>query len=87
MNEIEYSELFRQPYGNGKYISAGIMANHPDDTVYLEFGTETGGPNQRIWLRPDEAATIVWLLGACLYSECLRMDGIITDRQATDSKP
>ena len=74
MPELTKTELFRQPYSNGKYIAGGILEGHPDDTVYLHFGRDGVEGGAEIFLRPDEAASIVWILGACLYSETLRMD-------------
>ena len=72
MGEIILHEVARQEYSDGrKYIASGLVEGHEVDVIYLEFG---GGPT--IYLRADEAASIVWALGGALYSlEVDRLSG------------
>lgn len=67
-------EILRQDYGgNGAHISAGIVGDHPVDTVYLQFGAKEEGEIEplTVLLRPDEMVTIVWLCGGVLYSDLM----------------
>jgi hypothetical protein len=70
MSERVLTELLRQPYADGvKYVAAGVIDGDPVEKLYLEFGREDDPV--RVELRADEAATIVWALGGCLYSHLI----------------
>lgn len=65
---LAYSETGRQVYaGNGATFSAGLLRNHPVDTLYLTL--ERDGEPFTLHLRRDEASIIIWLLSGAMWSE------------------
>lgn len=65
-DDLTFVELIRQAYRNC-VISAGTVAGHPVDTLYLKL--ERGGQvDTFLLLRPDEAAALAWRLTGALWS-------------------
>ena len=65
--KLTYNEIVRQEYADSSAISAGLVTNHPVDTLYLRFERPKEEATT-ILLRPDEMATIAWAAGGVLYS-------------------
>ena len=72
---IRYTEMVSKIYeSNNAIISAGLIENHPYDTMYLKFSEKDDDENEKgqiIFLRPDEMATVsLCASGAlvCLHS-------------------
>ena len=59
----------RQPYANC-YFEAGLVEGHPVDTMYLRLFRE--GKSTMIYLRPDEAAALAWVLNGALWSSLIK---------------
>jgi hypothetical protein len=70
---LEYEELLAQPYADCRF-SAGFVAGHPADSLYLRL-ERSGSGLTTILLRPDEAAALAWCLTGALWSERMRRDG------------
>lgn len=66
--ELEKSKL--DEVARQEYTDCVLSAGHTDheiDTVYLRFEREGEEPTT-IYLRPDEALSVIWLLSGCLWS-------------------
>ena len=63
---IELEELAHQEYENC-CLSSGKVTGKEPDTIYLMFERE-GEEDKTLYLRPDEALSIVWLLSGTLWS-------------------
>lgn len=59
-----------QEYQGGGFIRGGFAPENGEDVVCLEFGPRPAREDEhvRIFMRPDEAASVVWAMGGCLYS-------------------
>ena len=64
--DLEFTEVIRQEYSNCQF-SAGTVAGHPVDTVYLQAKKE-GIITTQLLLRPDELAAIGWVAAGTLWS-------------------
>jgi hypothetical protein len=69
--QLAYTEVVRQEYADGSAISAGLVSNHPVDTLYLRFERPEEDATT-VLLRPDEMATIAWAAGGVLYSVLMK---------------
>jgi hypothetical protein len=73
-NGLIYNEMLKQEYtGNNCVFSAGFVEgdDKPEvDTVYLRLEKDGVEPTCLL-LRPDEAQTIVWLLGGVVWSHLM----------------
>jgi hypothetical protein len=57
-----------QEYSPGGF-SAGVVDGIPPDTLYLKVHEkEEGGEPTYLFLRPDEAQAIIWVLSGALWS-------------------
>ena len=56
-----------QPYENCEF-SAGLVTGIDPDTIYLQCGRDGDAEPLRLFLRPDEAQAIVWVLTGALWS-------------------
>lgn len=65
-NGYTYKELIRQPYLN-MVVSAGSVAGHAVDTVYLKL-ERNGVEDLLLLMRRDEAVAIAWCLLGTLWS-------------------
>lgn len=66
----ELNEVCRQEYtGNNCVISAGLVRNNEPacDTLYFRM-EKAGTVDVEIYLRPDEAAALIWVLSGALWS-------------------
>ncbi len=63
---IQLEELIRQDYDDCS-MSAGKVIGHATDTIYLKFERVREEPTW-IYLREDEALSIMWLLSGALWS-------------------
>ena len=63
---IELVEIGHQDYTNSK-LSSGRVVGHEPDTVYLRFERD-GEEATTIYLRDDEALSVLWLLSGTLWS-------------------
>jgi hypothetical protein len=64
---LKYTERIKQEYANCSF-SAGEVAGHPVDTLYLRIERE-GEHQLFLLLRPDEASAIIWCLSGAMWSE------------------
>jgi hypothetical protein len=65
---LTFTEQYRNDYTNCS-ISAGTIEGHEDDTMYLRLHrhSEPGVlGDDMTYLRPDEAAAIIWCLSGVL---------------------
>jgi hypothetical protein len=67
---LTFTEVIRQEYTNCVF-SAGTVAGHPVDTLYLELERD-GKVGTFLLLRPDEAAAIAWCMSGVLWSDALQ---------------
>jgi len=69
-----YTEIIKQEYqGNNCIISAGFVEGKnkpPVDTIYLKLEKDGVDPTVLL-LRPDEAATINWVMSGVLWSQLM----------------
>ena len=64
---IELRETGSQPYIDCKF-SSGLIIGHSHDTLYLRLERD-GADEFVLYLRPDEALAIIWLLSGALWSQ------------------
>lgn len=64
--ELEFTEIICQEYDNCCF-SAGIVAGHPVDTLYLQ-AEKDGQITTQLLLRPDEMAAIAWVASGAIWS-------------------
>lgn len=74
-DNLVLTELIKQPYLNCTF-SAGLVAGHEVDTVYLKLERTNEEPTV-ILLRPDEMAALLWCGSGVLWSVLL--DGLGPD--------
>ena len=67
---LTYTEVICQCYTNCAF-SAGGVAGHPVDTLYL-CAERDDGDRTLLLLRPDEAAALAWCLSGVLWSDAIR---------------
>ena len=67
--ELVYDEIASQPYSNAVF-SAGFVAGHPIDTVYMRC--QRDGEEPTTWLlRPDELAALMHVAAGVLWSHLI----------------
>lgn len=71
-DKLTLTEVIRQEYSNCVF-SAGEVAGHPIDTVYLKLERD-GRVDTFLLLRPDEMAAIGWLATGVLWSLAMKGD-------------
>jgi len=72
---IRCEEIISQPYANAAF-SAGLVKGIEPDTLYLQFSRDGEEP-WTVFLRPDEALAIVWVLSGSLWSKSMmEMDDV-----------
>lgn len=70
--ELEFTEIIYQEYSNCRF-SAGLVAGHPVDRLYLQAEKE-GVVTTQLLLRPDELAAIAWVASGVLWSWAMNLE-------------
>ena len=63
----KFERVIVQPYQNCE-LSAGLIEGLEPDTIYLRFDRDNTKPTT-IFLRPDEAQAVIWVLTGALWSK------------------
>jgi len=80
-SSIVLKETGQQPYTDTKF-SAGLVEGHAHDTIYLKLERGIEEP-LTLFLRHDEALTLIWLLSGALWSEQVRDNIVYEIEKAT----